>query len=233
MLGVTGHVGHRDQFDPPFSRGAVVLALVTAPAGADYVAPAVATAAADRHHVVAGQAARRKRLAAVQAQVTVAREQRGIAQRRRVVALPAPVFDARVGQQNARDFDAGAFAAQRVDAAVSLPNTKLLLQLYDGDPQAGGQLIDVADDGRGAPFAGDSASKSAMVRIAFDQPGDQPESWATATEQSGWDAGASELGTPGSIPAYLLPDGSEAPEPVMGTNILPMSWASVKGHLYP
>ena len=122
---------------------------------------------------------------------------------------------------------------QRVDAAVSLPNTKLLLHLYDGDPQAGGQLIDVADDGRGAPFAGDSASKSAMVRIAFDQPGDQPESWATATEQSGWDAGASELGTPGSIPAYLLPEGGEAPEPVLGTNISPMSWASVKERLYP
>ena len=121
---------------------------------------------------------------------------------------------------------------QRVDSAVSLPNTKLLLRLYDGDPQAGGQLIDVADDGRGAPFAGDSTSKSAMVRIAFDQSGNQPESWATATEQSGWDAGASELGTPGSIPAYLLPDESEAPEPVMGTNVLPMSWASVKQHLY-
>ena len=99
---------------------------------------------------------------------------------------------------------------QRVDSAVSLPNTKLLLHLYDGDPQAGGQLIDVADDGRGAPFAGDSASKSAMVRIAFDQSGDQPESWATATEQSGWDAGASELGTPGSIPAYLLPEGERS-----------------------
>ena len=122
---------------------------------------------------------------------------------------------------------------QRVDAAVSLPNTKLLLHLYDGDPQAGGQLIDVADDGRGAPFAGDSASKSAMVRIAFDQPGDQPESWATATEQSGWDAGASELGTPGSIPAYLLPDADEAPEPVMGTNIAPMSWALVKAASIP
>ena len=122
---------------------------------------------------------------------------------------------------------------QRVDAAVSLPNTKLLLHLYDGDPQAGGQLIDVADDGRGAPFAGDSASKSAMVRIAFDQPGNQSESWATATEQSGWDAGASELGTPGSIPAYLLPEGGEAPEPVMGTNILPTPWALVKERLYP
>ncbi|MDE2813535.1 MAG: lamin tail domain-containing protein [Gemmatimonadota bacterium] len=126
-----------------------------------------------------------------------------------------------------------AIQPQRVDAAVSLPNTKLLLHLYDGDPQAGGQLIDVADDGRGAPFAGDSASKSAMVRIAFDQPGDQAESWATATEQSGWDSGASELGTPGSIPAYLLPKGGEAPEPVMGTNVLPMSWASVKERLYP
>ena len=122
---------------------------------------------------------------------------------------------------------------QRVDSAVSLPNTKLLLHLYNGDPQAGGQLIDVADDGRGVPFAGDSASKSAMVRIAFDQPGDQPESWATATEQSGWDAGASELGTPGSIPAYLLPNESEAPERVMGTNVLPMSWALVKEHLHP
>ena len=122
---------------------------------------------------------------------------------------------------------------QRVDSAVSLPNTKLFLHLYDGDPQAGGQLIDVVDDGRGAPFAGDSASKSAMVRIAFDQPGDQPESWATATEQSGWDAGASELGTPGSIPAYLLPEGGEAPEPVSGTNVSPMSWASVKERLYP
>ena len=122
---------------------------------------------------------------------------------------------------------------QRIDSAVSLPNTKLLLHLYDGDPQAGGQLIDMADDGRGAPFAGDSASKSAMVRIAFDQPGDQPESWATATEQSGWDAGASELGTPGSIPAHLLPEGGEAPEPVLGTSISPMSWALVKEHLYP
>lgn len=119
---------------------------------------------------------------------------------------------------------------QRVDAAVSLPNTKLLLHLYDGDPQAG-QLVDVADDGRGAPFAGDSASKSAMVRIAFDQPGDQPESWATATEQSGWDAGARELGTPGSIPTYLLPAGETAPERVLKTAILPLSWALIKEHL--
>ena len=119
---------------------------------------------------------------------------------------------------------------QRVDAAVSLPNTKLLLHLYDGDPQAG-QLVDVADDGRGAPFAGDSASKSAMVRIAFDQPGDQPESWATATQQSGWDAGARELGTPGSIPTYLLPSGGTAPERVLKTAILPLSWAVIKEHL--
>ena len=121
---------------------------------------------------------------------------------------------------------------QRVDPAVSLPNTKLLLHLYAGDPQAGGQLMDVADDGRGAPFAGDAASKSAMVRIAFDRPGDQPESWATATQQSGWDAGAHELGTPGSIPAHLRPDGDAAPERVLKTTILPLSWALVKEHLH-
>ena len=121
---------------------------------------------------------------------------------------------------------------QRVDPAVSLPNTKLLLHLYAGDPQAGGQLMDVADDGRGAPFAGDAASKSAMVRIAFDRPGDQPESWATATQQSGWDAGARELGTPGSIPAHLRPDEDAAPERVLKTTILPLSWALVKEHLH-
>ena len=93
-----------------------------------------------------------------------------------------------------------------VTTAVSLPNTKLLLRLYDRDPLADGRLVDTADDGRGAPLAGDGTTKKAMVRTIFHRTGDQPDSWATATEQSGWDAGASEWGTPGSIPARLLPD---------------------------
>ena len=52
--------------------------------------------------------------------------------------------------------------AQLVDAAVSLPNTKLQLRLYDGDPEASAQLVDMADDGKGAPLAGDSQMKYAI-----------------------------------------------------------------------
>ena len=124
-----------------------------------------------------------------------------------------------------------AVESQYVAPTVSLPNTKLLLRLYDGDPQEGGKLVDVVDDGRGTPFRGDASLKRAMVRIAFDQAGDQPESWATATEQSGWDDGATELGTPGSIPAYLLPDEEAADQTGIDTLIEPITWARLKENL--
>ena len=93
-----------------------------------------------------------------------------------------------------------------VTTAVSLPNDKLLLRLYDHDPLAGGHLVDTADDGRGAPLAGDGMVRKSIVRTTFHRADDQPYSWATATEQSGWDAGASEWGTPSSIPTRLLSD---------------------------
>ncbi|MCY3760770.1 MAG: lamin tail domain-containing protein [Gemmatimonadetes bacterium] len=91
-----------------------------------------------------------------------------------------------------------------VATSVALPNSKLLLRLYSGDPEAGGNLIDTADDGSGAPLAGDNKQKAAMVRVEFDTDGSQEQAWATATEASGWDDGSSELGTPGSIPERLM-----------------------------
>ena len=91
-----------------------------------------------------------------------------------------------------------------VATSVALPNSKLLLRLYNGDPEAGGDLIDTADDGSGAPLAGDNKQKAAMVRVEFDTDGSQEHAWATATEASGWDDGSSELGTPGSIPERLM-----------------------------
>ena len=91
-----------------------------------------------------------------------------------------------------------------VETGVSLPNSKLLLRLYNGDPEAGGDLIDTADDGSGAPLAGDNKQKAAMVRVEFDTDGSLENAWATATEASGWDDGSSELGTPGSIPERLM-----------------------------
>lgn len=72
-------------------------------------------------------------------------------------------------------------------------------------PEEGGRLIDAADDGGGVPLAGDGKLKQAMVRVDFQMDGTQGEDWETAVEAAGWQQGASELGTPGSIPARLLP----------------------------
>ena len=108
-------------------------------------------------------------------------------------------------------------------SAVALSNSKLQLRLYDGDPSSGGTVVDVADDGSGAPLAGDSKLKRSMVRIDFEGAGTEPAHWDTATESEGWDDGASELGTPGSIPAYL----NEAAERT-STAIGRGSWADFK-----
>jgi hypothetical protein len=56
---------------------------------------------------------------------------------------------------------------QLVNAALSLPNSKLQLRLYTGQPDTGAILIDIADDGSGIPLAGDSEQKRSMVRIQF------------------------------------------------------------------
>jgi len=110
-----------------------------------------------------------------------------------------------------------------VNAAIALSNTRLQLRLYDGDPQAGARLVDVADDGSGAPLAGDSQLKKAMVRVLFDGDGAAPASWATAQEASGWDPGAPELGTPGQAPPRPRSASSEASTPIR-----PVTWALLK-----
>lgn len=109
-----------------------------------------------------------------------------------------------------------------VDAAVSLPNSRLLLRLYSGDPSTGA-LMDEADDGSGAPFAGTGGdSKAAMVRVALEVTGTSADAWSSAEESSGWDPGASELGTPGTIPGQLQPAATSA------TQIAAGSWAELK-----
>lgn len=114
---------------------------------------------------------------------------------------------------------------QQVSPAVSLPNTKLQLRLYNGNPEESADLLDVADDGKGAPLAGDTKLKQAMVRLAFDQSGTLGTSWGTARETSGWDEGATERGTPGSIPEYLQMASSGGQTP---TDVRTASWAVLK-----
>ena len=112
---------------------------------------------------------------------------------------------------------------QLVSSALSLPNTKLQLRLYDGDPEAGAHLVDVADDGSGAPLAGDAQLKKAMVRVLFDTDGTLPISWATAEEASGWDEGVEARGTPGQV---LMT--AAAADSSFSTEIRPVTWASLK-----
>ena len=115
---------------------------------------------------------------------------------------------------------------QLVDAAVALANTKLQLRLYNGIPDEGGELIDVADDGKGAPLAGDNDLKQAMVRVLLDQDGTLSTSWSTAKMASGWDEEAAERGTPGLIPDYLQTGRSI--EQSTSTQVQPTAWAQIK-----
>jgi hypothetical protein len=93
-----------------------------------------------------------------------------------------------------------------VSTAVSLANSQLQIKLYDGPWDEGSTLIDTADDGIGAPAAGDNDNKYSMVRNSPPGDGTLPENWHTADRAFGWDAGATELGTPGndnSLPVTL------------------------------
>jgi PKD repeat protein len=85
-----------------------------------------------------------------------------------------------------------------VTTAVSLLNQKLLITLKD----ASGSIIDQADDGTGAPFAGgnnaDSGLRTSMERIDLMGAGDDPANWEDASTFIGIDSGALILATPGS-----------------------------------
>ena len=116
-----------------------------------------------------------------------------------------------------------------VTTAVSLPNSKLQLKLYDGASDAGGSLIDIADDGRGSPLAGSNEKKASMVRVVPDIDGFEKRAWATSTTASGWDPGAEELGTPGAL-SVQTQQGAERPSGDE-TAIVSLSWSHIKKEL--
>ncbi len=85
-------------------------------------------------------------------------------------------------------------APNLVTTSVSLPNTQLLLILKDSTNAE----IDRADDGSGVPLAGDNTNKYSMERNDVPGDGSLAINWHTATSSSGFDAGATEKGTPSS-----------------------------------
>jgi len=81
--------------------------------------------------------------------------------------------------------------------SMSVPNTKLLLRLYDDR----NVLRDEVDDGIGNPFAGinTSSAKASMERVDLRAPGNVASNWRSATASSGFDTVPfTLLGTPGS-----------------------------------
>jgi PKD repeat protein len=104
-------------------------------------------------------------------------------------------------------------APDLVTSGLSLPNTKLLLRLYD----ASGSLVDTVDDGIGAPFAGVSATgtgtRATMERIDVLAPGSVITNWQSARASVGIDAAAPLLGSPGFLHVDTpLPEPDPLPE---------------------
>jgi len=108
------------------------------------------------------------------------------------------------------------------ESEFALVNNQLQIKLYNGAWDGGATLIDTADDGIGAPAAGDNSNKFSMERN--DTPGDgtQASNWHTCLDASStglyWDTGATERGTPGaanlsendpSVQEYILLNSSQ------------------------
>ena len=83
-----------------------------------------------------------------------------------------------------------------IDSSVSLSGSAIQYKLYDAK-NSEGSVIDTADDGTGAPLAGDNGDiKKSMSRKSTPGDGTLEENWCTASTSVNWDAGATELGTP-------------------------------------
>jgi hypothetical protein len=86
-------------------------------------------------------------------------------------------------------------APDLVDSSLSLVNANNQYILKD-DLSA---VVDTADDGIGAPLAGDNTNKYSMERNQVIADGTLASSWHTATTSVGFDAGATDKGTPKSL----------------------------------
>jgi hypothetical protein len=95
-----------------------------------------------------------------------------------------------------------------LSADLSLLNTGLYLVLRD----AGGNIVDEADDGIGAPFAGANPSgggvKASMERVDPRASGIQKENWRSASASIGLDQTSTVLASPGAQNFSLPPEES-------------------------
>lgn len=114
-----------------------------------------------------------------------------------------------------------------VTTSIALSNTQSFLLLRDRNDL----LIDSAGASGTPPLAGTSGGlKASMSRRLPLQNGNTAEAWITSATSSGFDAGASELGTPGTCPesaAASIPTTAEnEPAPPVVAETLPTPPAS-------
>src|SRR5690606_14400886 len=87
MLDPTGPVGHGEQRHIGLLRSTAALAGVAVEAGGNHVLPGVAATAGNRQYMVAGELGPVEPATAIQAELGVAGEQRGVGQRRKSTRL--------------------------------------------------------------------------------------------------------------------------------------------------
>jgi hypothetical protein len=122
-----------------------------------------------------------------------------------------------------------------VSSAISVPNTKLLLRLRNGD----GEAMDTVDDFVGVPFAGSNPSaasglpKASMERLDLRTAGTDKANWSTATTSRGFDHGANVLGTPGFPNKTIEPPDTTPPVDVLHPQAYRFSGSVLVGWTLP
>ena len=108
-------------------------------------------------------------------------------------------------------------APDMVDTAVSLSNTDAQYKLYASADNTG-TLIDTADDGSGAPLAGDNTNKYSMERNSTPGDGTLASNWHTATSAVNFDSETTAKGTPKAANSEIVSDTTAPVITLLGSN---------------
>lgn len=123
VLGVGRRERHSQKLHLGLLRRARSFDVIAATAGGDDIGPEVAPALAEGAHVIARQITRRKTLAAIEAQVSIAPKQGLIVERRQIiVAQVARIAALAFGGDDGIDLQNGAPPAERIGAAKQPEN---------------------------------------------------------------------------------------------------------------
>ena len=106
----------------------------------------------------------------------------------------------------------------RVTTDLSLLNADVQYKLYASADNTG-TLADTADDGEGAPLAGDGVNYYSMERNTVPGDGTLASNWHTASDSTGFDLDAEEKGTPKTENSVSTPNTPDQAQITVTENI--------------